>query len=101
MISASSRMLYGGVQHNPPSRFLSDCGGQLDHGTQMNEAPRMFVDPYDQTPQMVELNQGDKVSHHLFGKGTVLSVDGETLTVSFGGRGTKKLNAAFAPLKKL
>jgi DNA helicase-2/ATP-dependent DNA helicase PcrA len=26
---ASSRLLYGGVQHNPPSRFLSEMGGDL------------------------------------------------------------------------
>ena len=28
MVHASSRMLYGGVQHNPPSRFLSEIDGE-------------------------------------------------------------------------
>src|SRR5204862_1914115 len=28
LISASSRMLYGGLQHNPPSRFLADIDTQ-------------------------------------------------------------------------
>src|SRR6185503_2908682 len=29
MTYASSRMLYGGVQHNPPSRFLSEINAQF------------------------------------------------------------------------
>jgi DNA helicase-2/ATP-dependent DNA helicase PcrA len=29
LLCASSRLLYGGVQHNPPSRFLSEIGGEL------------------------------------------------------------------------
>ncbi len=29
LLCASSRLLYGGVQHNPPSRFLSEIGGDL------------------------------------------------------------------------
>ncbi len=29
LMCASSRMLYGGIQHNPPSRFLSEIGGEL------------------------------------------------------------------------
>jgi DNA helicase-2/ATP-dependent DNA helicase PcrA len=35
MMCATSRMLYGGVQHNPPSRFLSEIGGdfQSDAGS--------------------------------------------------------------------
>ncbi|HEX8182639.1 MAG TPA: UvrD-helicase domain-containing protein [Candidatus Saccharimonadales bacterium] len=29
LMCATSRMLYGGVQHNPPSRFLSEIGGDI------------------------------------------------------------------------
>jgi len=29
LLCATSRMLYGGVQHNPPSRFLSEIGGDI------------------------------------------------------------------------
>lgn len=31
LLSATSRMLYGGVQHNPPSRFLSEIGANFQH----------------------------------------------------------------------
>src|SRR6185437_15258159 len=29
---ASSRLLYGGVHHNPPSRFLSEIDGEISSG---------------------------------------------------------------------
>jgi hypothetical protein len=33
--------------------------------------------------------------------GTVLELEGDTATVYFRGKGTRKLNIAFAPLEKL
>src|SRR6185436_2219271 len=75
LISASSRMLYGGLQHNPPSRFLSDIDGQ----TQNQMEPSLLGQPQvDMTePRYVpELEVGDGVKHKLFGNGTVLAVEG-------------------------
>jgi DNA helicase-2/ATP-dependent DNA helicase PcrA len=48
-----------------------------------------------------ELNEGDGVRHQTFGVGTVVDVDGDTVTVYFRGKGARKLNTAFAPLEKL
>jgi DNA helicase-2/ATP-dependent DNA helicase PcrA len=91
MLYASSRMLYGGVQHNPPSRFLSE----IDQTQQGNEAA-------DDEPRYVpELNEGDGVNHKVFGKGTVMEVEGDTAVVYFKGKGARKLNIGFAPLEKL
>ena len=46
----------------------------------------------------------DKVSHPVFGKGTVVSVSktaGDTVvTVAFDGQGIKRLALSFAPLSK-
>jgi hypothetical protein len=50
---------------------------------------------------LIELNEGDSVEHNIFGKGTVLEIDGDNATIYFKGKGMKKLNVAFAPLKKL
>lgn len=140
MIYATSRMLYGGAQHNPPSRFLgeidmqfqpaeADYGYQFgaqglpsssamtdrsragnvpaghdyagsatvnspkteDAGSQLSDEPRYVPDLYE----------GDKVKHDVFGVGTVLEMDGENATIFFKGKGTRKLNIAFAPIKKL
>ena len=108
LTSASSRMLYGSTQHNPPSRFLADVDGKAGlsptlAGSSMNFAATNL--PEDNEPHVVAdedagLQEGDKVRHQLFGTGTVLAIDGMTVTIEFA-RGTKKLNAAFAPLERV
>ncbi len=106
MLYASSRVLYGGVQHNPPSRFLSEIDGTF----QASEAS--LYGGYEQAPQppsatndepryVPDLAEGDGVRHHLFGEGQVVELDGDNAVIYFKGRGPKKLNISFAPLEKL
>ena len=122
MLHASSRLLYGGVQHNPPSRFLSEIdaeftanvndssfassfgGGrstQEDYETEWtpNSEPKVILD--NEPRYIPELNEGDGVRHQIFGVGTVMEMDGDTAVVYFKGKGTRKLNVSFAPLEKL
>ncbi len=96
---ATERTLYGGRQHNPPSRFLSDIGNaSVATGSDFWQIGAA----QDSEPHYVpELQQGDGVRHNIFGDGTVLDLQGETATIFFKGKGTKKLNIAFAPLEKL
>lgn len=128
MIYASSRMLYGGVQHNPPSRFLSEIDGEFQAansfetpsfaGFSSRQGSSLFSSGGDLTslgendslaraaspnePRYIpELNEGDAVRHQVFGPGTVMEIEGETAVVYFKGRGVRKLNTSFAPLEKL
>lgn len=113
MTFATSRMLYGGVQHNPPSRFLSEfdahnqtdsisLGGGMWQDTFGQEAYDDLPTTVVEEPQYVpELHEGDVVRHDVFGQGTVMEIDGDNVVVYFKGRGAKKLNTAFAPLQKL
>ncbi len=108
MIYATSRMLYGGAQHNPPSRFLSEIDAQFQPPESFGFAPQGLPtdDAHhaqeDGEPRYVpELTEGDTVSHQVFGTGTVVELDGDNATIYFKGKGAKKLNIAFAPLKKL
>lgn len=111
MLHATSRMLYGGLQHNAPSRFLSEIDGELTTSdsysdlaaNQYNASPLGSpADDYNQEPRYVpELSEGDGVRHQTFGVGTVLEADGDTVLVYFKGKGARKLNTAFAPLEKL
>lgn len=102
--AASSRLIFGQRQYNPPSRFLNDiAASELSPATDSAWTPTAtgFDEPhvvYDDDP---ELSIGDQVSHQLFGRGTVVDIDGMTVAIAFDGRGVKKLNAAFAPLTKL
>jgi DNA helicase II / ATP-dependent DNA helicase PcrA len=119
MLYASSRMLYGGVQHNPPSRFLSEIDGEFQAANsyepqysfqpkfRAQEAPGIIDEPLRQTspsnePRYVpEINEGDTVRHSLFGEGTVLELEGDTAVIYFRGKGARKLNISFAPLEKV
>ncbi|MGH7240811.1 MAG: ATP-dependent helicase [Candidatus Saccharimonadales bacterium] len=113
MVYATSRMLYGGVQHNPPSRFLSEIDAEFQTGDayesnymfgggSQNEYDQTPADDFSQEPRYIpELNEGDSVRHQTFGTGTVVDVSGDTFTVYFRGKGARKLNIAFAPLEKL
>ena len=118
MMHAASRMLYGTTQHNPPARFLSEISGE-----NVQEASSIFGSGYNgftssqpnltgwvdnlpksdqEEPRYVsDYEEGDAVEHSLFGKGTVVEIDGDNLAIYFKGKGTKKLNASFAPIKKL
>ena len=109
---ATGRLLYGGVQHNPPSRFLSEIDGsfQVDSvslGGSMWQNSYDQSNEYDQSPSyeepqyIPELYEGDTVQHDVFGTGTVVEMQGETAIIYFKGKGTKRLNTAFAPLKKV
>lgn len=118
MLHTTARMLYGGMQHNPPSRFLSEidaaCVEETSTGMSFGAYQgggyddRQYVAPAP--PQIVQSNEpryvpdfevGDGVKHQLFGQGTIVELDGETATIYFQGKGAKKLNISFAPLEKL
>lgn len=124
MLYCSSRMLYGGVQHNPPSRFLSEIDGEfaqsqpLTYDFGQTSSPAFYDEKaFDQTynpwessnsteisdePRYVpEINEGDRVKHQLFGEGTVVELNGDNAVIYFKGKGSKKLNIAFAPLERL
>jgi DNA helicase-2/ATP-dependent DNA helicase PcrA len=119
MLYAASRMLYGGEQHNPPSRFLSeiDAEFQPDSGlgstSLFGDSPASSFFDADNTHApagssfteevryVPDLQEGDSIRHNVFGTGTVLDVEGDVATIFFKGKGTKKLNIAFAPVEKL
>jgi hypothetical protein len=55
----------------------------------------------DEPRYVPELFEGDAIHHEIFGNGTVLEVEGDNAAIYFKGKGTKKINVAFAPIKKL
>ena len=99
LIYAISRTLFGGRSGNLPSRFLAD----IEAITSAAPALEMLqAEAFDDINRYVpELVEGDGVKHQIFGTGTVLELEGETATIYFKGKGTKRLNISFAPLEKL
>lgn len=97
MLHAASRMIYGGVVHNPPSRFLSEIDG--DFQTENNFEQLEY--PTDEPRYVPDIAEGDEVRHKVFGKGTVIESDGDQVAIYFKGQGVKKLSLSFAPIEKL
>jgi DNA helicase-2/ATP-dependent DNA helicase PcrA len=102
LMTASSRMLYGSVMHNPPSRFLSEIDATIENENEYSYSPLGQTAPSNDEPRYVpELNEGDVIKHRVFSQGTVMEVDGDMASVYFKGAGLKKLNLGFAPVEKL
>ena len=119
---AQSRFLYGSRQYNTPSQFLCDIdenfvknsifqpSESLDYTPQksdLNSSHSDFLSLDKSQPSEprfvsdeIELEVGDEVEHQIFKNGTVVNIDGTIVTVDFGVGKLKKLNVAFAPLKK-
>lgn len=94
---ANQRMIYGGRSANPPSRFLADIDKlAMDNIYDMLEPLQAAAERY-----IPELAEGDAVKHDLFGPGTIMELDGETATIYFKGKGTKRINISFAPIIKV
>lgn len=101
LLSSSSRLIFGQRQHNPPSRFLSDIETLDISPIQPSHtwgADR--DDVFDE--EAINLAIGDKVRHHIFGRGKVVEIDGLVVAIEFeNSRSIKKLNVGFAPLEKV
>lgn len=105
LISAQSRVLYGGIQVNQPSRFIADIGGIVTTDSYNSfdfSGQTLGPKKSDSEPRYeVYLENGNQIRHQVFGVGTVMEIDGDTIAVYFKGRGLKKLNTSFAPIEKL
>ncbi|HZD87803.1 MAG TPA: UvrD-helicase domain-containing protein [Gaiellaceae bacterium] len=108
LLHATSRMLYGGREHNLPSRFLDEVPDRHSERERLRPAswsgygsPRQsqFV-PRDDVPA---LSTGDSVRHSTLGEGVVLAVEaGGVVTVRFADDGSeRRLVLEYAPLEKL
>jgi DNA helicase-2/ATP-dependent DNA helicase PcrA len=106
---ATSRLLYGGQQHNPPSRFLSDINAKTETGSMSNAQLWQFSieQKYshglesNETQYVLELYEGDMIRHKIFGEGRVVEVEGDNVVIYFKDRGSKKININFAPIEKI
>ena len=131
LTNAYSRMMYGRMQNNPPSRFLEEIDqDDLDiensvpitfsnDNYQTQTAPFANADERARaqvyTPKIKPAgavgaekkgwNVGDQVEHKSWGRGVVTKVNGKgedmELDIAFSGKGIKRLLAAFAPIKKV
>lgn len=119
---AQGRMLWGSVKFNGPSRFLTEIPDIYYSWTNLSTSSmktsksednfsysqesfsdeKVFV--YDKVNKSA-YNSGEKVSHKIYGQGTVVKSDGyddtEKVTIKFRDGAIKKFMVKFAPLEKV
>jgi len=108
LLHASSRMLYGGRDHNLPSRFLDEIPDSHVERERLRPAswsnygaPRQSqIAPRDDMPS---LSTGDSVRHSTLGEGVVTRIEpGGVVTVRFAADASeRRLMLDYAPLEKL
>ncbi|MDY4545062.1 MAG: 3'-5' exonuclease [Bacilli bacterium] len=105
LLNAGRRMLYGNMQMNPPSRFISEISDNLldkeENKNEMHSLKTKLLYSDDNTSGE-EFKNGDIVTHLTFGKGVVVSVDDKFITIAFHQRfGVKKFLKNYKGIRKV
>ena len=118
---ARQRLLFGTTQYNRPSRFVGELPAEFvkekNERRELPEKPQReaerrpasgfgaFAKRPEQPPAAKVFSIGDRVSHNVFGEGTVLKAvrmsNDTLLEIAFEKVGTKKIMANFANIKKI
>ena len=102
IINARSRVLYGQVSSNIPSRFINEIGEEyLDlicKKEEFNYKPK--INKNEMYNDNNDLHPGDFINHEKYGNGVVISIDGSIATISFKGE-LKKLLKNHKSIKKI
>ncbi len=121
LVNAARRMLHGMSASSFPSRFIKEISPECieKHSSEVTEsakgAPMMqsgsvslqqqILQQKAAAPKMESFSVGDQVRHSVFGVGTVLSVlptaGDALLEIAFETKGTKKVMAKYAKIKKI
>lgn len=98
LIFARSRLYFGNIQANPPSRFVAEIpDGLLSY---FGDVPKKEeAVPEERIPG--QIREGDKVQHQNFGVGEVISVKDDELLVFFPNYGEKVISIYYAPIRKI
>ena len=101
--NAKRRILYGNDVLNPPSRFIKEIDDNLIEIENKNMFEEEKIDKKKfYTDEDVDFKDGDIIEHDSYGKGVVVSVNGDIITVAFSkSYGIKKLLKNYKGIKKV
>ena len=94
LINARSRILYGKISSNVPSRFIEEIGKDYLEEVGKKESKVEIKSKIDKNMMYNndnDLHPGDMVNHDKYGFGVVINIDGSIATISFKNGGLKKL----------
>ena len=100
IINARSRLLYGKVSSNVPSRFIAEIGDDL---LDQEKKEPLFSKKINREDMMTDndIKAGDLIEHDKYGKGVVMDIDGSIATIAFSKAGVKKLLKNHKAIKKV
>lgn len=103
IVNARSRMLYGRVSSNIPSRFISEMGEDVldEIKKDTSNLTNKKIDKEKMFNEDNDLHPGDLVKHDKYGSGVVINIDGSIATISFTHSGVKKLMKNHKSIKKV
>ena len=106
LLNAGRRMLYGSIQVNPPSRFISEISDNLldkeEERKEMHSIKTKLLYDDENSENTVEFKKGDIVTHLTFGKGVIIDIDDKFITIAFHHRfGTKKFLKNYKGIRKV
>ena len=104
LTNARSRMLFGNVQCNQPSRFIEEINpDDVEKLFEENKNTREIkINKKDNfNDEDLELKAGDHVEHNAYGSGIVVSIQKSVATIAFSNSvGIKKILTTYKGLKK-
>ncbi len=102
IINARSRLIYGKVDSNVPSRFIAEMGDDLIDSIKKDGIIKSTHDKNDNNVESdIDLKPGDTIMHDKYGLGVVISIEGPIATISFSKDGVKKLLKNHKSIKKV
>ena len=102
--NAKRRMLYGQDVMNPPSRFIKEIDSDLLDIENEHLLPEEKIDKHEyyNKKEDVDFKAGDVIMHTIYGRGVIVSVDDDYITVAFAKNyGIKKLLKTHKSINKL
>ena len=93
IINARSRLIYGKVDSNVPSRFIAEMGDDLIDSIKkdgiIKDTSIKKVNRSEEKDN--NLKPGDVITHEKYGMGVVINIEGPIATISFSKDGVKKI----------
>ena len=102
--NAKRRLLFGTVNMNPPSRFISEIDDNLIEKQENEESlmNKAFEKSKFYEGEAIDFKPGEVVLHASFGKGVVVDIDDRFVTVAFNKRfGVKKFLNNYKGLRRI
>ena len=102
LINARSRLLFGKVSSNIPSRFINEIG--MDMLDEIKKEGLFSLNKKIDKEKMMtdnDLSVGDLIVHEKYGSGVVINIEGVIATISFTKSGVKKLLKNHKAIKKV